>query len=228
MNIILLCTSDEVMQISYWDYRGCSSSLSFLEFYMGSSKNTTDHSQDQIIPLPLGMQTYKTVDLTSPSLGIILFANHEFILISPEACFIGKCVEIYETAIRSQGFILSIQNCIIHDYLNDVRNEPAAILRFQQPTATEFFNDLAPFKRRAVKDWNIHCDEVTMSYNMGFVGVREDSSKGAASVFLDILLKFGVLSYVRTTRLGHFNDFPNSVKCTVLAIGRQSKIAWPL
>jgi hypothetical protein len=30
---------------------------------------------------------------------------------------------------------------------------------------------------------------------MGFVGVREDSSDGAASVILDMLLKFGLLVY---------------------------------
>jgi hypothetical protein len=35
---------------------------------------------------------------------------------------------------------------------------------------------------------------VIVSYNMGFVGVRENFSEGAASV-LDMLLKFGVLSY---------------------------------
>jgi hypothetical protein len=34
-----------------------------------------------------------------------------------------------------------------------------------------------------------------MPYNMGFVGVREDSANGASSVILDMLLKFGVLSY---------------------------------
>jgi len=46
-----------------------------------------------------------------------------------------------------------------------------------------------------VRDWNPKCDEVTLSFNMGFVGVREDSSNGAAAVILDILLKFGVLVY---------------------------------
>jgi len=30
---------------------------------------------------------------------------------------------------------------------------------------------------------------------MGFVGVREDSSDGAAAVILDMLLKFGILIY---------------------------------
>ncbi len=36
---------------------------------------------------------------------------------------------------------------------------------------------------------------MTLLYNMGFVGVREDLSDGAASVILDMLLKFGVLIY---------------------------------
>ena len=44
-------------------------------------------------------------------------------------------------------------------------------------------------------DWNKTQDEVTLSYNMGFVGVHEDSSDGAATVILDMLLKFGVLVY---------------------------------
>jgi hypothetical protein len=47
----------------------------------------------------------------------------------------------------------------------------------------------------AVNDWNKIRDDVTLSYNMGFVGVRENSSDGAAAVILDMLLKFGVLVY---------------------------------
>jgi hypothetical protein len=65
----------------------------------------------------------------------------------------------------------------------------------RQDTATAFFNHVQNFQRQAVKDWNSHCDEVTLSYIMGFVGVREDSLDGAASVILDMLLKFGVLTY---------------------------------
>jgi hypothetical protein len=34
-----------------------------------------------------------------------------------------------------------------------------------------------------------------MSFNMGFVGIREDSAAGAGSVVLDMLLKFGLLQY---------------------------------
>jgi hypothetical protein len=36
---------------------------------------------------------------------------------------------------------------------------------------------------------------VTLSYNMRFDGVHEDSSDGAATVILDMFLKFGVLVY---------------------------------
>jgi len=46
-----------------------------------------------------------------------------------------------------------------------------------------------------VRDWIPKCDKVTLSFNMRFVGVRVDSSNGAAAVILDMLLKFGVLVY---------------------------------
>ena len=44
-------------------------------------------------------------------------------------------------------------------------------------------------------DWNATADDVTMSFNMGFVGIREESAAGAGSVVLDMLLKFGLLKY---------------------------------
>ncbi len=127
----------------------------FFNFTRDHWKTELTYSQDQIIPLSLGMQSYKPVDLMSPSLGMILFTNHEFIPISPEPCFIGKHVGIYETVTHLRRFILSIRRCIIHDYPDDVHNQPAIILCFQeyarQPTAMEFFNDVAYFQRRAVK-----------------------------------------------------------------------------
>ena len=45
------------------------------------------------------------------------------------------------------------------------------------------------------QDWNPKCDKVTLSFNMGFGGVTEDSSNRAAVVILDMLLKFGILVY---------------------------------
>ena len=51
------------------------------------------------------------------------------------------------------------------------------------------------FQKDAVRDLNKSRDDVTLSYNMGFVGVREDSSFGTAAVVLDMLLKYGMLIY---------------------------------
>jgi len=61
--------------------------------------------------------------------------------------------------------------------------------------ACDFFKSVSQFQQMAVSDWNKTRDDVTLSYNMGFVGVHEDSSDGAANVILDMLLKFGVLVY---------------------------------
>jgi hypothetical protein len=46
-----------------------------------------------------------------------------------------------------------------------------------------------------VKERKKNCNDVTLLYDMGFVGVCEDSSNGAASAILDKLLKFGVFVY---------------------------------
>jgi hypothetical protein len=92
-----------------------------------------------------------------------------------------------------------IHNGFSHNYENDVHNKPAKLLLLcnyvRQPMAAVFFKNVLNFQRQAVKDWNSHYNDVTLSYNMGFVGVREDSSDGAALVILDMLLKFGVLNY---------------------------------
>jgi hypothetical protein len=61
--------------------------------------------------------------------------------------------------------------------------------------ARAFVRWVIELQRAAVKDWNQFCDNVTLSYNMSVVGVREDSSDGAAAVILDMLLNFGVLVF---------------------------------
>ena len=58
-----------------------------------------------------------------------------------------------------------------------------------------FYSAVYKFQQRAVLDWNTTVDNVTMLFNMGFVGIREDSSAGAGSDVLDMLLKFGLLQY---------------------------------
>ena len=75
-------------------------------------------------------------------------------------------------------------------------------------------------------DWNPNADKVTMSFNMGFVGIREDSSAGAGSVVLDMLLKFGLLQYndgntwelaadINSQRLYSFGDRKSNKNCSV-------------
>jgi hypothetical protein len=61
--------------------------------------------------------------------------------------------------------------------------------------ARSFFKSVADFQAQAVTDWNEFQDNFTLLYNMGFVGVCEDSSDGTAPVILDMLLKFGVPVY---------------------------------
>jgi hypothetical protein len=69
-----------------------------------------------------------------------------------------------------------------------------------------------------VLDWNANADDVTMSFNMGFDGIRENSAAGAGSVVLDMLLKFGLLN-IMTTTLGR--SLLTSIKegSTALGIG---------
>ena len=50
-------------------------------------------------------------------------------------------------------------------------------------------------QQRAVLDWNADANKVTMSFNIGFVGIRKDLAAGAGSVVLDMLLKFSLLKY---------------------------------
>ena len=74
-------------------------------------------------------------------------------------------------------------------------------------------------------DWNANADNVTLSFNMGFVGIREDSAAGAGSVVLDMLLKFGLLKYsdnntwdiaadINKSRLYSFGDRKSNENCS--------------
>ena len=63
----------------------------------------------------------------------------------------------------------------------------------------QFFNAAYKIQRKAVLDWNANADNETTLFNMGFVGIREDSAAGAGSVVLDMLLKFGLLNIMTTT-----------------------------
>jgi len=185
-------------------------------------------TKKQIIPLPLGMRSYEAIDFSSPSLGTDLFTNHREIPVGPEPCFEGLRVEFYSLAITLRRYLLMMRHALSHDYDNDKHNDGQGLCRFKdylrEQSAVAFFCDVKDFQRIAVRDWNLKCDKVTLSFNMGFVGVREDSSNGAAAVILDMLLKFGVIVY-KDDETWALHKFAKVRRLYCLAIGRQSRTA---
>ena len=99
---------------------------------------------------------------------------------------------------------LSIQNSMGHIYSYNIKLDQDILPNYESYTwgeaAIRFFNRVSNFLQEAVCDWNHTRDDVTLSYNMRFVGVHEDSSDGAATVILDMFLKFGVLVYNQDER----------------------------
>jgi hypothetical protein len=89
----------------------------------------------------------------------------------------------------------------------------------------QFFNAAYKLQRKAMLDWNANADDVTMSFNMGFIGIQEDSAAGAGSVVLDTLLKFVLLKYndnntwevaadINKRRLYSFGDRKSNENCS--------------
>ena len=119
--------------------------------------------------------------------------------VGKEPCFEGSRVSSYSDAITLRRYLLALRNALSHDYNNDTHNDGPGLSRFKDylrdPSVVAFFCDVKDFQKMAVRDWNPKCNEVTLSFNMGFIGVREDSSDDAASVILDMLLKFGLLIF---------------------------------
>jgi hypothetical protein len=60
----------------------------------------------------------------------------------------------------------------------------------------KFFSSVYKFQWKVVLDWNCSANCVTLSLNMGFVSIRENSAVGAGSVVLDMLLTVRVLKYI--------------------------------
>jgi hypothetical protein len=74
----------------------------FLDFCWDHRKIEMTYSKEQIVPSPLGMRLYETIDITSPSLGTNLFVNHNCIPISQEPCFSGARIDVYKIVISLQ------------------------------------------------------------------------------------------------------------------------------
>ncbi len=170
----------------------------YLNFTWDHVRVKLAYTHDRIVPSPIGMRLYKTISFSSQSLGIELFSNHQLIPISNEPCFVGARVSAYKNAICIRHNIISIQNCLSHGAFN-IQLDKNVLQQFEdytsQPAAMAFLREVIECQRAAVKDWNQFCGNVTLSYNMGFVSVREDSSDGAVAFILDMSLKCWVLVY---------------------------------
>jgi hypothetical protein len=96
----------------------------FLDFQWDQCKTEMMYCQQQIIPSPLGMQSYETNNMTLPSLRTNLFTNHLQIPISHKPCFSGERVKVYKNTIRSRWYILAIQSSLSHDYTRNCDELP--------------------------------------------------------------------------------------------------------
>ncbi len=143
------------------------------------------------------MRSYETISFESVLLGNQLFVNHRQIPTPDTPCFSGARVAAYHKAIRIRRNLLAIRNTLSHGYNVDIDGNvlPKYERYTREASESAFFKSVIEFQIDAVRDWNQSRDDVTLSYNMGFVGVHEDSSDGATAVILDMLLKFGILIY---------------------------------
>jgi hypothetical protein len=134
------------------------------------------YDKNQIIPAPLGMRSYESILFDSGLLGTKLFVNHHQISTPETPCFSGARVAAYHKAMRIRRNLIAIRNSLSHGY--NVAINPNVLSKFKRYTrdASEsgFFKSVPEFQIDAVRDWNQSRDDVTLSYNMGFVGVRED------------------------------------------------------
>jgi hypothetical protein len=173
----------------------------FLNFRWDDCCIFIQYDENQACPSPLGMRAYKSVDPSSRTYGTDVFLNHCHLHVPDSPCFSGVCVQFYEDNISLRKYICDMSRAFSRlfklvgaAWINT--DHIATLNEYCSCKATkDFYSSVYKFQWQAVLDWNPSADSVTMSFNMGFVGIREDSSAGAGSVVLDMLLKFRLLKY---------------------------------
>jgi hypothetical protein len=146
------------------------------------------------------MCAYESLDPSLATYGTDLFLNHEQWPVPDSPCFVGARVHQYNYAISLWKIICNMScafTCIYKGNLSVMNVDKITCMNeyCKLKESREFFNAVYHFQRDAVLDWNPGTNSVTMSFNIGFIGICKDSSAGAGSVMLDMLLKFGVLKY---------------------------------
>jgi hypothetical protein len=159
------------------------------------------YDREQSCPSPFGMRAYESLDPSLGTFGTYVYMNHANIYVPDCPCFTGDRVCGYEYIMSVQKYVCDMSRAFSRQYesISDWVNSNH-VVKFNKYCSSEkskaFFSSVYKFQRQSVLDWNSTANCVTLSLNMGFVGIREDSASGAGSVVLDMLLKFGVLKHI--------------------------------
>jgi hypothetical protein len=159
------------------------------------------YDREQSCPSPFGMRAYKSLNPSSGIFGTDVYMNHTNLYIPDCPCFTRDRVCGYEYIMSVQKYVCDMSRAFSRQYesIGDGVNS-SHVVKFNEYCLSEkskaFFSRVYKFQRQSVLDWNSTANCVTLSLNMGFVGIREDSASGTGSVVLDMLLKFGVLTYI--------------------------------
>ena len=166
----------------------------------------------------------------SSTFGTHVYDDHDQIDVSTHPCFLGNRVRSYENIINLRKYICDMSRAFTRLFeCKEIEVNADHIWKFNKYCSTEdslkIFNAAYKIQRKAVLDWNANADDVTMLFNMGFVGIQEDSAAGAGSVVLDMLLKFGLLKYsdnntwdiaadINKSRLYSFGEKKSNESCS--------------
>ena len=149
-------------------------------------------------PSPLSMQSYESIDPYSSTFGTDMFVDHDRIDVSSQLCFSGDCVWSYENVLNLRKYICNMSHAFtrlfecnkigviadhigkFNEYCNEIGSIADYIGKFNKycsaADSLQFINAAYKLQRKAVLNWNATADNVTMSFNIGFIGIQEDSA----------------------------------------------------
>jgi hypothetical protein len=148
------------------------------------------YDRHQCCPSPLGVHAYELLDPSSETYGTDVFMNHKKLHVLDSLCFVRVCVRQYKDAISHQKIIGNMSRAFSwHFDCSGPGVNVDSIEKFNEYCSSkeskELYSYAYNFHEQVVLDWNQMADSVTISLNMGFAGIPDDSAAGAGSVVLD-------------------------------------------
>jgi len=167
-------------------------------------RSTLVYGKDQPIVSPAGMRAYELIDVKSPTLGTTVFLQHEQIPKRDEPDATGNRVDKYLKLTSIARTLRNVQNIFAvsdddtyyeqcPDYLKVPRLRKVGEYCASRE-AKKVFDRAWSFQRDVVRDWNPDADSVTQSMILGVTGIDEKDAAGATACFLDLALKFGLIT----------------------------------